>query len=178
MMYKLKNNIVRVDASSKLIPNERPSRNNNEQALRIPSCKTTLWYRLVTYRAALLWTILNRWMSFCWYVSYTELAYSRVGLTRDTYAFSCWKTTSYELMHQASLYQMNAPPETTTSRHCAFHHARPQLVRIRSILERSRNGTPCLSVLSLPLVLNFNGHRQLVDYSATFWVCALKLEHT
>lgn len=41
MMYKLKNNIVRVDASSKLIPNERPSRNNNEQALRIPSCKTT-----------------------------------------------------------------------------------------------------------------------------------------
>jgi hypothetical protein len=41
MMYNLKNNIVRVDASSKLIPNERPSRNNNEQALRIPSCKTT-----------------------------------------------------------------------------------------------------------------------------------------
>ena len=37
----LKNNIVRVDASSKLIPNERPSGNNNEQALRIPSCKTT-----------------------------------------------------------------------------------------------------------------------------------------
>ena len=42
MMYKLKNNIVRVDASSKLIPNERPSRNNNEQALRIPSCKITI----------------------------------------------------------------------------------------------------------------------------------------
>ena len=41
MMYKLKNNIVRVDASSKLIPNERPSR-NNEQALRILSCKTTV----------------------------------------------------------------------------------------------------------------------------------------
>ena len=44
MMYKLKNNNVRVDASmssSKLIPNERPSRNNNEQALCIPSCKTT-----------------------------------------------------------------------------------------------------------------------------------------
>jgi hypothetical protein len=41
MMYKLKNNIIRVDASSKLIPNERPSRNNNEQALHIPSCKTT-----------------------------------------------------------------------------------------------------------------------------------------
>jgi hypothetical protein len=41
MMYKLKNNNVRVDASSKLIPNEQPSRNNNEQALRIPSCKTT-----------------------------------------------------------------------------------------------------------------------------------------
>jgi hypothetical protein len=36
MMYKLKNNIVRVDASSKLIPNERPSRNKNEQTLRIP----------------------------------------------------------------------------------------------------------------------------------------------
>ena len=67
MMYKLKNNIVRFDASSKLIPNERPSRNNNEQALCIPSCKT---------------------------------------------------------------------------------------VRIRSILERSRNGTPCLTVLSLPRVLN------------------------
>ena len=42
MMYQLKNNIVRVDASSKLIPNEQPSRNNNEQALRIPSCKTTV----------------------------------------------------------------------------------------------------------------------------------------
>ena len=41
MMYKLKNNIVQVDASSKLIPNERPSRNNNEQALCIPSSKTT-----------------------------------------------------------------------------------------------------------------------------------------
>ena len=47
-----------------------------------------LWYRLVTHRAALLWTISNRWMSFCWYGSHTELAYSRVGLTRDTYAFS------------------------------------------------------------------------------------------
>jgi hypothetical protein len=35
MLYKLKNNIVRVDASRKLIPNERPSRNNNEQALAI-----------------------------------------------------------------------------------------------------------------------------------------------
>jgi hypothetical protein len=41
MMHKLKNNIVRVDASSKLIPNERSSRNNNDQALHIPSCKTT-----------------------------------------------------------------------------------------------------------------------------------------
>jgi len=51
-------------------------------------------------------------------------------------------------MHQASLYQMNDPPETTTSRHCAFH------LRIRSILERSRNGTHCLTVLSLPRVLN------------------------
>ena len=65
-----------------------------------------------------------------------------------------WRTTSYELMHQASLYQMNDPPETTTSRHCAFHHARPQYGRICSILERSRNGTPCLTVLSLPRVLN------------------------
>ena len=46
-----------------------------------------LWYRLVTYRAALLWTISNRWMSFCWYGSQTALAYSRVGLTRETYAF-------------------------------------------------------------------------------------------
>ena len=55
---------------------------------------------------------------------------------------------------KASLYQMNDPPETTTSRHCVFHHARPQHVRIRSILERSRNGTPCLTVLSLPRVLN------------------------
>ena len=43
MMYKLKNNIVRVDASSKLIANERPFRNNNEQALNMPSCKTTVW---------------------------------------------------------------------------------------------------------------------------------------
>ena len=47
-----------------------------------------LWYRLVTYRAALLWTISNRWISFCWYESHTELAYSRVGLTKDTYTFS------------------------------------------------------------------------------------------
>ena len=54
-----------------------------------------------------------------------------------------------KLMHQASLYQMNDPPETT-SRHCAFHHARPQYGRIRYIPERSRNGTPCLTVLSLP----------------------------
>ena len=30
----------------------------------------------------------------------------------------------------------------------------------------------------LLLLLPFNGHRQLVDYSATFWVSALKLEHT
>jgi hypothetical protein len=28
------------------------------------------------------------------------------------------------------------------------------------------------------LLLQFNGHRQLVDYSATFWVCAKKREHT
>ena len=28
------------------------------------------------------------------------------------------------------------------------------------------------------LLLPFNGHRQLVDYSAPFWVCALKREHT
>jgi hypothetical protein len=27
---------------------------------------------------------------------------------------------------------MNDPPETTTSRHCAFHHARPQYGRSRS----------------------------------------------
>ena len=47
-----------------------------------------LWYRLVAYRAALLWTISNRWMSFFWYGYHTELAYSRVGLTRDMYAFS------------------------------------------------------------------------------------------
>ena len=32
--------------------------------------------------------------------------------------------------------------------------------------------------LLLLLLLPFIGHRQLVDYSATFWVCALKLEHT
>jgi hypothetical protein len=130
-----------------------------------------LWYRLVTYRAALLWTISNRWMSFCCHGSHTELAYSRVGrrfITRfqikyigvlsknivDYWWCISWRTTSYELMHQAYSYQMNDPPETTTSRHCAFHHARPQYVRIRSILERSRNGTPCLNVLSLPWVLN------------------------
>jgi hypothetical protein len=53
-------------------------------------------------------------------------------------------------MHPASLYQMNDLPESTTSSHCAFHHARPQYGRILSILERSRNGTPCLTVLSLP----------------------------
>ena len=38
-----------------------------------------LWHRLVTYRAALLWTISNRWRSFCCHGSHTELAYSRVG---------------------------------------------------------------------------------------------------
>jgi hypothetical protein len=30
----------------------------------------------------------------------------------------------------------------------------------------------------LLLLLPFNGHRQLVDYSAIFRVCTLKLEHT
>jgi hypothetical protein len=49
--------------------------------------------------------------------------------------------------HQASIYQMNDPTETTTSRHCALHHARPQYGKSRSILDRSRNGTPCLTVL-------------------------------
>jgi hypothetical protein len=37
-----------------------------------------LWYRLVAYRAALLWTISNRWMPLCWYGSHTELAYSKL----------------------------------------------------------------------------------------------------
>ena len=41
MMYKMKNNLVRADTSCKLIPSERPSRNSNDQALQIPSCKTT-----------------------------------------------------------------------------------------------------------------------------------------
>jgi hypothetical protein len=74
--------------------------------------------------------------------------------TGDYWWCISWRTTSHELIHQASLYQMNDPPETTMSRHCAFHHARPQYGRIRSILEWSRNGTPCLTVLSLPWVLN------------------------
>ena len=58
MMYKLKNNILRVDASSKLIPNERPSRNNNEQALRIPSCKTTVRTDSLYPRTIKEWNIL------------------------------------------------------------------------------------------------------------------------
>ena len=40
MMYKLNNNYVKIDTSNKLIPNERPSRNTNKKAFRIPSCKT------------------------------------------------------------------------------------------------------------------------------------------
>jgi hypothetical protein len=58
MMYKLKNNIVRVDASSKLIPNEWPSRNNNEQALHIPSCKTTARKNLLYPRTIKEWNTL------------------------------------------------------------------------------------------------------------------------
>jgi len=41
MIYKMKNNYVRNDASGKLIPAARPTRNNNDQALQIPSSKTT-----------------------------------------------------------------------------------------------------------------------------------------
>ena len=76
-------------------------------------------------------------------------------------------------MHQASLYQMNDPPETTTSRHCAFHHARPQFVRIRSILERSRNGTHCLTVLSLPRVLNHSRLSSSLSLNDTVFICTV-----
>jgi hypothetical protein len=76
---------------------------------------------------------LGCWMSFCWYGSHTELAYSMVGLTRDTYAFS--------LIDLLEMFMF-------------LLRKRPQLVRIRYILERSRNGTPCLTVLSLTRVLN------------------------
>jgi hypothetical protein len=72
------------------------------------------------------------------------------------------------LIHQVSLYQMNDPPETTMSRHCGFHHARPQYGRIRSILEWSRNGTPCLTVLSLPRVLNLSRLSSLIKLK---WHC-------
>ena len=58
MMYKLKNNIVRVDASSKLTPNDWPSRNNKEQALRIPSCKTTAHKDLFYPRTIKEWNTL------------------------------------------------------------------------------------------------------------------------
>jgi hypothetical protein len=82
MMYKLKNNIVRIDASSKLIPNERPSRNNTEQALRIPSCKTT------TRKDSFYHRTIKKWNTLPNCAVSAEPAYSRVGLTRDTYAFS------------------------------------------------------------------------------------------
>ena len=89
----------------------------------------------------------------CWWCISWRASLYQMNDPPETWCIS-WRTTSYELMHQASLYQMNDPPETTTSRHCAFHHARPQYGRICSILERSRNETPCLTVLSLPWVLN------------------------
>ncbi len=41
MMYKIRNNKVDVDASNKLIPTTRPSRNNNQMSMQIPSCRTT-----------------------------------------------------------------------------------------------------------------------------------------
>ena len=42
MMYKLHNNKVKVDVSSKLTPVIRPTRNNNCQAMQIPSCRTSI----------------------------------------------------------------------------------------------------------------------------------------
>jgi hypothetical protein len=81
------------------------------------------------------------------------------------------------ILYQASLYQMNDPPETTTSRHCAFHHARPQHVRIRSILERSRNGTPCLTVLSLPRVLNPSRFSSSLNLNDTVFICIVYKFH-
>ena len=73
---------------------------------------------------------------------------------------------------------MNDPPESTTSRHCAFHHARPQLVRICSILERSRNGTPCLTVLSLPRVLNPSRLSSVIKVKMTLFLFALYINFT
>jgi hypothetical protein len=81
-------------------------------------------------------------------------------------------------MHHASLYQMNDPPETTTSRHCAFHHARPQHVRIRSILERSRNGTPCLTVLSAPESWILQGSAPSLNLNDTVFICTIKDVYT
>jgi hypothetical protein len=62
-----------------------------------------------TYRAALLWTISNRWMSFCWYGSHTELAYSRVGFTRDTYAFSLIDLLEVFMVHDMLLTDTTTP---------------------------------------------------------------------
>jgi hypothetical protein len=103
-----------------------------------------------------------------WLNIYNGLPYRNEENIVDYWWCISWRTTSYELMHQASLYQMNNPPETTMSRHYAFHHARPQYGRSRSILDRAMNGTPCLTVLSLPWVLY---HSRLSSVIKLKWHC-------
>jgi hypothetical protein len=103
-----------------------------------------------------------------WLNIYNGLPYRNEENIVDYWWCISWRKTSYELMHQASLYQMNNPPETTMSRHYAFHHARPQYGRSRSILDRAMNGTPCLTVLSLPWVLY---HSRLSSVIKLKWHC-------
>ena len=98
MMYKLKNNIVRVDASSKLIPNERPSRNNNEQALRIPSCKTTVWKDLFYPRTIKEWNTLP---NYCFCPESWILQGSAPSLILNDTVFTC---TVYKFHFIASKY--------------------------------------------------------------------------
>ena len=42
MLFKLRNDLVRVDTTEKLIPVIRDSRNCNIQAMQIPSCRTNI----------------------------------------------------------------------------------------------------------------------------------------
>ena len=42
MLYKISNNLVRVDPTGKLIPPTRLTRNMHDKSFTIPSCTTTL----------------------------------------------------------------------------------------------------------------------------------------
>ena len=42
MMYKLRNNKTKVETTEKLIPSCRQTRNNNTEAMQIPSCRTSI----------------------------------------------------------------------------------------------------------------------------------------